>query len=439
MNMNEYNPLISIIVPVYNVEKYLPDCLDSIINQSYINIEILCINDGSEDNSDRILKEYAQRDNRIRVFEQENAGLSAARNVGVDYANGKYVLFVDSDDMLAANAVEHIVNKMEYDELDLLCFDVDLLNENSSWSIEEFDKYKNSFVRKYEYNEVKSGSQLFVEMQNNGDFQQPVWLFCVKKSVLEQHDIRFEEGLLHEDVIYSVMCYLNSDKSACLNEKCYIYRVRANTLARIQGSKWRLDSLIWLYYLLLEQINKYQKNDLLVEALCSYTKDLVRSIQTEKNKLLYADNTKLKADNAVLDALYCGLRIGEFQRMDFDRDVYIKGFLQVLDEANIILIYGAGNYGKLVYEFLINNGYEEKIYGFVVSEKNTESDTYISKEIYDLHELPEELILKNPLVVISTDITYHDEIRYSCLDMGLSNILPLDYSLQWCVEHQVKD
>lgn len=432
--MNKYNPLISIIVPVYNVEKYLPDCLDSIINQSYTNIEILCINDGSEDKSNSILAEYAKRDNRIRVFAQENAGLSATRNVGVDNANGKYVLFVDSDDMLAASAVEHIVSEMEYDNLDLLCFDVDLLNENSSWSIEEFERYRRQFLKKNDYKGVQKGEQLFIKMQNNGDFQPPVWMFCMKKSVLVEYGIRFEEGLLHEDVIYSVICYLNSCRAAYINETCYIYRVRENTLARIRGSKWRLDSLVRLYYLLLEQMIKYKNDELLTKAICSYIKEVVCSIQTEKNKL-YVVSPELKASNEIMDALYCGLRIADYQRMDFNRDVYIKGFRRILDEADLILIYGAGNYGKLVYEFLKKNGYDKKIYGFVVSDNSVDEDQHISRRIYSVKELDDEIISKEPLVIISTDTKMHREISNNCLVRGLSNILCLDYVLQCLVSY----
>lgn len=105
--MKKY-PLISVIVPVYNVEQYLRQCLDSILNQTYQEIEVLLINDGSTDTSDEICREYAERDNRIRYFVKENGGLSDARNYALDRATGEYVTFVDSDDFLMEQALEKL-------------------------------------------------------------------------------------------------------------------------------------------------------------------------------------------------------------------------------------------------------------------------------------------------------------------------------------------
>lgn len=102
----EKDSLISIIVPVYNVEKYLPQCLDSIIGQTYSNIEIICVNDGSPDNSIDILTDYAHRDSRIKIVSQKNKGLSSARNTGLHYASGDYIMFVDSDDWIELDTCE---------------------------------------------------------------------------------------------------------------------------------------------------------------------------------------------------------------------------------------------------------------------------------------------------------------------------------------------
>ena len=102
-------PLVSIIVPVYNVEKYLSQCLDSLVNQTYRNIEIICINDESPDNSAAILKQYAEKDSRLLIFEQKNMGLSCARNTGMKHAHGVYVMFVDSDDWIDLETCEQAV------------------------------------------------------------------------------------------------------------------------------------------------------------------------------------------------------------------------------------------------------------------------------------------------------------------------------------------
>lgn len=104
---------VSVIIPVYNVEKYLPRCLESVMNQTYAELEIICVNDGSPDNSSAILEEYAKKDGRIKVINQQNKGLSGARNTGIEAATGDYIVFLDSDDWMDEDAVEAAVSKAE--------------------------------------------------------------------------------------------------------------------------------------------------------------------------------------------------------------------------------------------------------------------------------------------------------------------------------------
>ena len=122
MGSSYYMVKISIIVPVYNTEPYLEQCLDSIINQTLEDIEIICVNDGSTDNSLSILEEYASKDNRIRIINQENKGQGFARNNGLKNVNGEYVLFVDSDDWIELNTCEALYKKVNELDLDMLFF-----------------------------------------------------------------------------------------------------------------------------------------------------------------------------------------------------------------------------------------------------------------------------------------------------------------------------
>ena len=122
---------VSIIVPVYNVARYLGECLDSIINQTLDDIEIICINDGSTDNSLEILEEYAKKDSRIWIFTIENSGLSLARNYGIKHANGKYVGFVDSDDYINETMFEKLYNSCEQNDLDLAICKISLFDDKT--------------------------------------------------------------------------------------------------------------------------------------------------------------------------------------------------------------------------------------------------------------------------------------------------------------------
>ena len=120
--MTNNNPLISIIIPVYNVEAYLQKCLDSVISQIYRNIEIILVDDGSTDNSGKICDEYAEKDERINVYHQQNGGVSRARNVGLEVAKGQYISFVDSDDYIDCELLQQVVTKANHQEFDIIIF-----------------------------------------------------------------------------------------------------------------------------------------------------------------------------------------------------------------------------------------------------------------------------------------------------------------------------
>jgi len=121
--LNEVRPLVSVIIPIYNAEKYLMQCLDSIVGQSYENLQIICVNDGSTDNSGQIMSQYSQKDNRIIIINQINGGLSSARNTGLDIATGNWIMFVDSDDWINKETVDHCISEAVNKEVDIVTFD----------------------------------------------------------------------------------------------------------------------------------------------------------------------------------------------------------------------------------------------------------------------------------------------------------------------------
>ena len=133
------NVKVSVIVPVYNVEKYLKDCLNSVINQTLEDIEIICVNDGSTDNSLAILEDYAKKDSRIKIINQKNKGLSGARNTGMKHVQGEYILFLDSDDWLKEDALSELYWSHLDDNLDMLFFQtVDYYEEDGRYELNQF-------------------------------------------------------------------------------------------------------------------------------------------------------------------------------------------------------------------------------------------------------------------------------------------------------------
>lgn len=154
---------VSVVIPIYNAEKYLKECLDSVAGQSLREIEIICVNDGSSDGSAVILQEYAKSDERVRIFEQKNQGASSARNHGIRNACGEYLYFMDSDDILRKDALEKLFACAEENRLDILYFDGESIFETEELR-EEQKNYETYYIRTGDYSHVTSGPELFRQM-----------------------------------------------------------------------------------------------------------------------------------------------------------------------------------------------------------------------------------------------------------------------------------
>lgn len=228
--------LVSVVVPIYNTEKYLERCLNSIINQTYKNIEILLIDDGSKDKCPQLCEEWAQKDNRIKVIHKENAGLGMARNTGIDNAEGEYICFFDSDDYISSQTIEKSYQLACRTKADIVCFGYHKVSKHG-----EIIK---SFVPQmpkveYEGNEVQN---VFLPelIQNNprnkkrANLNMSAWAAIYSMEKINKVDWRFvsEREIISEDY-YSLLCfYKYIEKVAVLEEACYFYCENEGSLTR---------------------------------------------------------------------------------------------------------------------------------------------------------------------------------------------------------------
>lgn len=227
------NEKITVIVPVYNVEHYLDKCLDSLINQTYKNLEIIVINDGSTDNSGEICQEYAQKDNRIIYIEKENGGLSDARNVGLDKMTGSYVTFIDSDDWVELDYVEILYKKIIEYQADISVGNYYSYNEDEE--IYYFHIYGNSYYEKV-YDNVSIFENLY-ESQEMKSFA--LISACGKLYKAKLFDyLRFDKGKLGEDGYFNQKMYLSVNKVVYLNKGLYAYRQRSGSITKTWTEKW---------------------------------------------------------------------------------------------------------------------------------------------------------------------------------------------------------
>lgn len=215
------NIKISIIIPVFNVGDYLHQCLDSVLSQDFVDFEVICVDDGSTDNSLDILKNYVQRDLRVKVISQTNMGPGNARNVGLKHAKGKYVLFVDSDDFLSKNSLNQIYNNAESNQSDIVMFDFyqfDELNDKCDrlgCHLDNMftDKDLNSFT--FSYRDIKKHVL-------NSFFN--CWFKLYRKSFLDKFNMVFPENIYYEDVIFHVKSLVLADSISFCPDYAYNYR-----------------------------------------------------------------------------------------------------------------------------------------------------------------------------------------------------------------------
>lgn len=209
-------PTVSIIVPVYNTSAYLRECLDSILAQTYTFLEILCVNDGSSDDSLSILREYEARDSRIRVIDQENAGLGAARNAALDAATGDWVAGVDSDDTLEPGIIAAAVAALE-DDTELLQFGVRYWMPDGSY------RHPNAFRARFTGRQEMTP---LIAAHTTPIFCNKLW----RRSVIERYKLRMSCGLLNEDETFACQYLLHTQHAVYIDTVGYNYRQRAESI-----------------------------------------------------------------------------------------------------------------------------------------------------------------------------------------------------------------
>lgn len=211
------NPKFSIIIPVYNVEEYLGRCLESIIQQTLIDFEVICVDDGSTDESFRILELYSTKDDRFKVIKQENMGVSAARNSGLKNAKGTYMCFVDPDDYIAINCLERIYDEILEHSPDIIVFSANVFpitKDTDPWVCSDLT---NSYAiyDKFHPDILLSGNRGYPF----------VWRNCFKQKFLKRYNLQFDENLeIGEDTVFQVSAFAVAKRITILPDKLYFYR-----------------------------------------------------------------------------------------------------------------------------------------------------------------------------------------------------------------------
>ena len=265
---------VSVIVPVYKTERTLDICLDSIINQTFEDFEVICVNDGSPDNCINILRQYAKLDSRIKIYSQKNQGLSAARNTGMKYAKGECITFVDSDDLLSPIALERMYNNICENNSDYMYSYVYQFwpDKGFYWELPNIREFK-KYITEPVFNESELGAEFYLKFIYSAQAK------MYRKEFIQ--DFTFPEGLIFEDLPFFAQCYLNAKRISYDFEPLYFYRKTQNSIISSAGKNFldlfKINKITKKVFEESGKLEKY-KTVLLVSQMESV---LIRTLETK--------------------------------------------------------------------------------------------------------------------------------------------------------------
>lgn len=401
---------VSIIIPVYNSGKYLDECLKSVEMQSMREIEIICVDNASTDDSATIIKGYCSRDKRFAYIRNEsNRGQAYSRNVGLMRAKGKYIYFVDSDDMLCKEALLNLYRQMEQDELDGILFDADILNENIKDNM-----YRSHRAHVYPY--ITNGKKMFSILMEDGEYTAVVWRQFWRREFLNANRICFlEMGTPHEDCLFSFEALMAAARIKCIQDVCYRYRKHSESITA-SVSKERLVGLFVCFVEILLHSR---------EILIGENKEVTSSV------LMCLNQYRRLINKMINNLLNQGVLLKE---KDFKTGFYFVFFQLFMKQKNEIfdhyiidevmksatmkkiIVYGYGTYGKKLVQLL--DKWNVTDYIVAVSDLPTDGVERPVFQIDDLKKYREEA-----LILIAVSDIYQAEIIENIKRLGFRHYL----------------
>ncbi len=409
------NKLVSIVIPVYNVEKYLEECLNSVLSQTYHNIEAICVDDASTDGSLAILEKYAGMDERIHIVRNEkNGGLSFARNAGFSKVRGKYTYYLDSDDYLEQDAIEKLYGYAEKENADCIFFnskillDADAVHKSSilSFGLKDIEK------------KIYDGPALFKILDDNNVYSNSVCRQFWNTDFLIQNKLVFENELsISEDGVFSIKAILSGQRMMIVDESYHIYRRRAGSittntgpLSVIMGFKsycYLLD--FWYSHQFTDDINCILRNQL--NATLIQVKKLYHRNQSKVSIYDFKEGTERH--------LFEVLMIQEYEKKlnDIDADV-----LKEICKYKYVIVYGAYIYAGEVVEKLKRKGIQ--IDSLAITQMNTREEGIGDIPIHEIKDLCD--MKEDAIVVFGVSKNNRADVTAELEKYGFHNYISLD-------------
>lgn len=275
---------VSIIVPVYDIEEYLVECIESILAQTWKHFEIILVDDGSTDSSGKMCDEYAEKYNCIFVIHKKNGGLSSARNAGIDVARGNYLAFIDSDDVVHPDYLRELVKIVEKENADLVACDF-CVGTSCQWGETSEVKY-----------DIRRDEDVLERMNDNDVVVTVAWNKLYHAKFFKEYNLRYPEGKIHEDMFLTPQILHCTNKMVITNQKLYFYRQRKNSIMNSSFSIKQLDSLEAIEFR-IALFTKWDKKELQLKEYESYirkAKELYRKMKNGEEEEYEQEKKKIK-------------------------------------------------------------------------------------------------------------------------------------------------
>ena len=401
-------PKISVVIPIYNVEKYIEECLGSIMNQTLCDIQVICIDDASTDNSYEKAKQCIGNDSRFCVLHiEKNSGQSYARNCGMKKAKGKYLFFLDSDDYLEKDALEKLYNYAEEAGVQGIYFGAYVEYEDDV-SIEEKIIYSDC-------ERIMDGKTLFAELNKKNEYQSATWTQFWKREYIEKNNLQFYEGVAYEDTLFTMQAMLKAEQVMCIEDILYHYRKRKASTTDNQG-KTQLKSYMIVYFEVWKLWLKEENGELIAEGIKKRLDIFHRRISMAIGEIGYVP--KVDFEESACQYLYQKIANISPDYLYIDTTNY--DFRKRLSEYDYVFVYGAGIIADEVIRFLEEQ--KIRIAGSIVTKKKEEQERYKGYRIYELQEISK--FQGRFVILLALSKKYHKDVKtriekngYQWLDM----------------------
>lgn len=405
---------ISVVVPIYNVSRYLGECLESILSHKNISIECICVDDASTDSSYDVLCEYAKADDRIIIYKnEENKGLASTRNVGARNARGKYLYFIDSDDYLVPGALNKLMDLAEKHKLDMLGF-----TAKSFFEDDKLQKYgnENEYLRKRVYEGVYEGPELFAELMSNNDRAvSNIVLYFYNREFYQMNNLYCGEGIRYADDSM-FLSYMAAKRVMLIQDQLYMRRYREGSECTSTPKFYYLEGLVSIFVL---EWTRWFDMKLSADVNCQvkryFDKRLISIHRVYKRVEKKAEEFMIFKANSMEMFFYQNF----VKKLPVGVDMLSVENVDKLKSAKKIILYGAGIIAEEAAEVLRYYGLNE--FEVVVSGIPDKDTMFGDKKVQSVDDV--KFDVKNVVVLVAVSQNHHDKIRKTLEKKGLNQVI----------------